>query len=240
MALAIAFACRPSVVVLDEPTTGLDVTTQAHVLGTVRRMTQIEGAAALYVSHDLSVVANFADRVAVMYAGRLVEQGPTGELFRSAAHPYTRLLLAAVPRLDVARELTAIPGTLRRPALGRLAVRSHRAANCGSPRARRRCRRSSRRTRSRGRCIRRARHGGVLQRTDRAGSVQVAVQSPAIAKSAAGRLYGGHQVVHDVNLAVDHRECVALVGESGSGKTTVARSISGLHAQWRGRSCSSG
>ena len=116
VAIAMAFACKPAVVVLDEPTTGLDVTTQAHILETIRRMTRAEGAAALYVTHDLAVVANLADRVAVMYAGLVVEQGPANEIFARAAHPYTRRLLAAIPRIDDARDLLGIPG--RAPAPG--------------------------------------------------------------------------------------------------------------------------
>ena len=90
VSIAMAFACKPAVVVLDEPTTGLDVTTQAHVLATVRRITSLEGAAALYVSHDLSVVSSLADRVAVMYAGRLVEQGTAEMIFTAAAPSRTR------------------------------------------------------------------------------------------------------------------------------------------------------
>ncbi|HKV68421.1 MAG TPA: ABC transporter ATP-binding protein, partial [Gaiellales bacterium] len=97
--LAMAFACRPRVIVLDEPTTGLDVTTQAHVLGTVRELAAAHQVAALYVSHDLAVVGSLAQRVAVMYAGRIVELAPAEELFRTAAHPYTRRLVAAVPHL---------------------------------------------------------------------------------------------------------------------------------------------
>src|SRR5207253_4515014 len=83
--LAMAFACRPRVIVLDEPTTGLDVTTQSHILETVRELCKLHGVAALYVSHDLAVVAVLADRVAVMYAGRMVEVGPQAPLFRAAA-----------------------------------------------------------------------------------------------------------------------------------------------------------
>src|SRR3954453_16895011 len=79
--LAMAFACRPSVIVLDEPTTRLDVSTQAHVLTTVRQLCHAHNVAALYVTHDLAVVANLADRVAVMYAGRIIEQGTAKELF---------------------------------------------------------------------------------------------------------------------------------------------------------------
>jgi len=88
--LAMAFANRPRLIVLDEPTTGLDVTTQAHVLSTVRELATLHDVAALYVSHDLAVVATLARQVAVMYAGRVVEIGPAEELFKSAGHPYTR------------------------------------------------------------------------------------------------------------------------------------------------------
>ena len=91
--LAMAFACRPAVIVLDEPTTGLDVSTQAHVLDTVRDLCHDHGVAALYVTHDLAVVANLADRVAVMYAGRIVEEGPTADALRPTGPP-----LHALPR----------------------------------------------------------------------------------------------------------------------------------------------
>jgi peptide/nickel transport system ATP-binding protein len=238
VALAIAFACRPSVVVLDEPTTGLDVTTQAHVLGTVRRMTQIEGAAALYVSHDLSVVASFADRVAVMYAGRLVEQGPTRQLFESAAHPYTRLLLAAVPRLDVARELTAIPG--RAPSPGARPPGCPFAPRCqlrideceaGLPPQ------IELEPGHQARCIRAEQaRGEVAARSTLLRIAAEETRAPAAIEVAnLDAHYGRTQVVHEVNLAIGHHECVALVGESGSGKTTVARSIAGLHPHWDGQ-----
>src|SRR6266480_4648834 len=113
--LAMAFANRPRVIVLDEPTTGLDVTTQAHVLATVRDLCEAHGVAAVYVSHDLAVVANLASRVAVMYAGRVVETGPTQTLFLRAAHPYTRRLIEAIPELSGAHALIGIPGTAPRP-----------------------------------------------------------------------------------------------------------------------------
>ena len=120
--LAMAFACRPSVIVLDEPTTGLDVTTQAHVLSTVRDLCKTHGVAALYVTHDLAVVANLADRVAVMYAGRIVEQGPARALFADPAHPYTKHLIAAVPDMAGEREIVGLRG--RAPSPG------HRPAGC--------------------------------------------------------------------------------------------------------------
>jgi peptide/nickel transport system ATP-binding protein len=92
-----AFACRPSLIVLDEPTTGLDVSTQRHVLDTVRSPCRSHGVAAVYVSHDLPVVSGLVTQVAVMYAGRIVELGPTTALFSEPLHPYARGLIAAIP-----------------------------------------------------------------------------------------------------------------------------------------------
>jgi peptide/nickel transport system ATP-binding protein len=116
--LAMAFACRPRLIVLDEPTTGLDVTTQAHVLGTVRELAAAHHVAALYVSHDLAVVGTLATRTAVMYAGRIVELGPTAELLVRPAHPYTQALRTAVPNLDMAAQANRIvvPGIPADPA----------------------------------------------------------------------------------------------------------------------------
>ncbi|MCE7010447.1 ABC transporter ATP-binding protein [Kibdelosporangium philippinense] len=98
--IAMAFACRPRVVVLDEPTTGLDVMTQSLVLRTIRQLTKDHGAAALYITHDLAVVAEIADRVSVMYRGSVVESGDTDKVLRTPEHPYTRELVAAVPSLS--------------------------------------------------------------------------------------------------------------------------------------------
>ncbi|WP_372665140.1 ABC transporter ATP-binding protein [Amycolatopsis kentuckyensis] len=102
--IAMAFACRPAVVVLDEPTTGLDVVTQALVLKTVRTLTAEHGVAALYITHDLAVVAEIADRVAVMYQGDIVECGPAPAVLRTPSHAYTRRLLDAVPDPDATSE----------------------------------------------------------------------------------------------------------------------------------------
>jgi peptide/nickel transport system ATP-binding protein len=98
--IAMAFACRPSVVVLDEPTTGLDVMTQAHVLRTVGELAVEHGAGALYITHDLAVVASIAHRVAVMRGGEIVETGDTAEILHRPRHEYTRTLIDAVPHLD--------------------------------------------------------------------------------------------------------------------------------------------
>ena len=113
--LAVAFLLRPSLIVLDEPTTGLDVTTQAHVLETVRALCKSHDTAAVYVSHDLAAVGALAQRVLVMYAGRIVEGGPTSELFDEPAHPYTRKLIGAIPDIVSRRLLEAIPGRVPAP-----------------------------------------------------------------------------------------------------------------------------
>ncbi|HEX2501322.1 MAG TPA: ABC transporter ATP-binding protein [Methylomirabilota bacterium] len=99
--IAMAFSCDPTLVIADEPTTALDVTTQAQILRLLEELQAERRVATLFVTHDLGVVAHLAHRVAVMYAGCLVESAPTGELFRAAAHPYTQGLLAQVLRADV-------------------------------------------------------------------------------------------------------------------------------------------
>ena len=115
VALAMAFACRPRLIVLDEPTTGLDVTTQRRVLDTVRGLCRTYQVAAVYISHDLAVVAEIADHVAVMYSGRLIEIGAASELFGSPAHPYTRGLMRAIPSLEMSHQLLGMAGSPPRP-----------------------------------------------------------------------------------------------------------------------------
>jgi oligopeptide/dipeptide ABC transporter ATP-binding protein len=108
--IAMALVCRPALLIADEPTTALDVTVQAQILALLAELRQRLGLALLFISHDLGVVGQIADRVAVMYAGRIVEYGPVSEIFAHAAHPYTRGLLRAAPSL-------AAPATKRLPAI---------------------------------------------------------------------------------------------------------------------------
>ncbi len=95
--IAMALACKPSLVIADEPTTALDVTIQAQILDLLREMKIGFSLSLLLITHDLGVIAETADRVAVMYAGRIVEQGPVRAIFRDPQHPYTRGLLASMP-----------------------------------------------------------------------------------------------------------------------------------------------
>ena len=111
--IAIALACDPQVLIADEPTTALDVTIQAQILERIRELRDETGAAVILVTHDLGVVADIADRVAVMYAGRIVEQGTLDEIFYDPQHPYTWGLLGSITRIDRDRpgRLPSIPGT---------------------------------------------------------------------------------------------------------------------------------
>ena len=135
--IAMALACQPELLIADEPTTALDVTTQDQILWLLRQLQRDRGMAILLITHDLAVVARMADRVAVMYAGQLVEQADVDALFSRPAHPYTRALLRATPRVDmVATDLLATiagsPPDLVRPA-ARLRFRRVAASGpCGS------------------------------------------------------------------------------------------------------------
>jgi len=233
--LAMAFCCRPSLIVLDEPTTGLDVTTQRHVLDTIRSLCRSYGVAAVYVSHDLAVVGGLVAEVAVMYAGRIVEIGPTAKVFGEPVHPYTKGLLAAVPSPGRAEVLAGIDGHPPRP--------GGRGRGCSfTPRC----------TFAVSECASRPPEPVLVDdrqvRCIRAAEVRTAVATartavtglagggsvPALSLRGVCARYGGAAVLSGVDLLVPPEWCVALVGESGSGKTTLARCIVGLHGNWTG------
>ncbi|MGH9302954.1 MAG: dipeptide ABC transporter ATP-binding protein [Acidimicrobiales bacterium] len=241
VALAMAFSCRPSLIVLDEPTTGLDVSTQRHVLETVRNLCSSYGVAAVYVSHDLAVVGGLVSEVAVMYAGHVIELGRTGPVFSSPLHPYTRGLLAAIPSPERAEVLSGIDGQPPRP--GRKPPGCAFAPRCSY--AVERCRvdpppppelfdgRIVRCHR-----VREIEHVSTERVTlARSESIEAAAELTLQDISAS---YGAHQVLYDVSMELAPESCVAVVGESGSGKTTLARCIVGLHANWTGEMAFSG
>ena len=233
VALAMAFSCRPSLIVLDEPTTGLDVTTQRHVLDTVRNLCSAYGVAGVYVSHDLAVVGGLVSTVAIMYAGRVVELGPTAKVFGDPIHPYTRGLLAAIPSPERSELLRGIEGQPPRP--GRrptgcfFAPRCElAAAGCAQPQPlievadrQVRCWRASE-VESRG-----AVAGQPIPDRDTTGGSVLEVADLKVS-------YGRVEVLHDVTMRIPADCCVAVVGESGSGKTTLARTIAGLHTNFTG------
>jgi peptide/nickel transport system ATP-binding protein len=237
--IALALVCEPPLVVLDEPTTGLDVVTQARVLEEVARLRNERGLAMVYVSHDLAVVAQVADRIAVMYAGRIVEEGPAEAVLSQPRHPYTRGLIASIPDHVIPRRLRGMPGI----AAG---VGEHPAGCAFAPRCPQkvdRCEAELPPLEEIGdTCLVRCfewRRTPALQLAERASSRPVGTADALLAVEGLRVEHGGRfatvVAADDVSFEVAAGECVALVGESGSGKTTIARCIAGLHAPAAGR-----
>ncbi|MGP4021528.1 ABC transporter ATP-binding protein [Saccharopolyspora sp. 5N708] len=233
IAIAMAFVGRPEVVVLDEPTTGLDVTTQKRVLTTIREMCERHGTAGVYISHDMAVVAELADRIAVMYSGRIVETGPTSEVLSGPRHHYTAGLVLAVPDLDGERAMQAIdgqaPSPLDRPAGCAFAPRCAAATD--------ECRTDVPVVQevSAGHEIR-CRHprSGRLVANPRASEPVAAEAEPVLEVRQIRAWYTDTAVLQDVSLTVSTGSCLALLGESGSGKTTLSRCLAGLHPKHEG------
>ena len=246
-AIAMAFACRPALIVLDEPTTGLDVTTQRTVLETIAQLCTRYGVAAVYVSHDVAVVGELASRVAVLYAGRVVEVGRVTDVFGDPSHPYSRGLLRAVPSPDRAEHLLGMDGVPPRP--GDRPTGCAFAPRC--PIAEAACvvempaLMPAEEAGHSARCLfvgrpepsalrGSAAPSGTATDHSRSHGERGAVPEPVLAISGLDASYGMTQVLHQVGFAVPRGACVAVVGESGSGKTTLARCIVGLHAGWSG------
>ena len=236
VALALAFACRPRFIVFDEPTTGLDVTTQSYILKMIAQLCREHGVAALYVTHDLAVVASLATRVGVMYAGRLVELGPADAVFDAASHPYTRRLVQAAPG-TVGSAMVGIPGSAPRP--GNRPKGCFFAARCEYVHDR--CLQEfppvdSVNSRHQVRCFY---HGQLRDgpndehalpaAADVVDRTSIVFEAHDICAS-----YGVNTVLHNVGLEVRAHECLALVGESGSGKSTLAHCMVGLHPNFSG------
>ena len=249
VAIAMALAGGPELLVLDEPTTGLDVTTQSHILDLLDEIRERTRAALIYVSHDLGVIAQVSERLAVMYAGEVVEHGPTTELFARPRHPYTRGLLASAPRLSHAALPVALPGRPPAP--------DARPAGCAfAPRcafADERCTAEapalvavdSPTLPHDARChhwLRVAEASFALPvslgvRVRREAPALVDVQGLEVRYGQLGleslwrRASGAPApppAVQGVHLTIRRGETLALVGESGSGKSTIARAIAGL------------
>jgi peptide/nickel transport system ATP-binding protein len=238
VAIATALVCGPALVVMDEPTTGLDVVTQAGVLKEVQRLRHELGVAVIYVSHNLAVVGELSDNVAVMYAGRIVETGPTAALLARPRHPYTRGLVASIPDFLEPRQLRGISGVGVR-------IGAWPRGCAFAPRCEQRILLCDEKvpelevvsSGSLVRCIEWQRTPPVTPlpidarlRQDASTPLLGVENLRAIHRSRAGDVVA----VRDVSFSVAVGETVGLVGESGSGKTTIGRCIAGLHESAKG------
>ena len=244
VAVAMALAGEPHALLLDEPTTGLDVTTQAHILELLREIARERGMAMVYVSHDLGAIARVCDRVVVMYAGEVVLEGTTRQVLKTPAHPYARGLLASIPRLADQHLPVALDG--RPPAPGGAGVGCSFVDRCAL--AQDRCR-SERPALAalpdgeRARCfysdkaaeLSLAGTGAVpveLQADGppalQLGDLSISYHQPGLFDKLLGRAETRVATIDDIDITVRRGETLGLVGESGSGKSTILKSVAGL------------
>lgn len=251
VAIAMALAGEPDALLLDEPTTGLDVTTQAHILDLLRDLAAKRHMAMVYVSHDLGVIARVCDRVQVLYAGETVLVGPTAEVLRDPAHPYARALLASIPRLCDSKLPLALKGRPPQPGAEhqgcafapRCAVASEtchveRPVFTAGPGA------------QQTRCLYpervveidiRGGGGAAMTRCPKDSPAALMLDNVAIRYDRPGliarlrRLPRAPATVEGISLRLNQGETLGMVGESGSGKSTILRTIAGLMAPAEGR-----
>jgi peptide/nickel transport system ATP-binding protein len=259
---AIAISCQPSLLIADEPTTSLDVTIQAQYLRLLKEIQAATGLALIFVTHDLGIVAKLCDRVAVMYAGRIVETGRTRDIFNRPRHPYTIGLLSCLPSLARGREpLAAIEG--QPPDLAHVPPGCAFAPRCAL--ARPECERArppleeageghrvaclrAEETAVLGRARVHAPAAGSGEAAAEAGAGDVVLEARGLGKHFPlfrgviwGRQVGTVKAVDGVDFVLRHGETLGLVGESGCGKTTTARLVLRLerptagHVLFRGR-----
>ncbi len=236
VAIAMAIASNPTLLVLDEPTTGLDATVEAEVLDLIQHLRHELSTAILFISHNLAVIARMCDRVGVLYAGRLVEEARTEEIFAAPRHPYTAGLLRCLPQAGRSKDkamLATIPGFL--PGLGAKITGCVFAPRCAL--ADDKCRSQEPDfLRSDGRASKCHYPDRVAEMPNEAEAPMAVVanrgSAPILEVSGLAKSFGKpshrQRVLRDIDLKLRVGETLGLVGESGSGKTTLARCVLGL------------
>jgi len=246
VAVAMALAGNPELLLLDEPTTGLDVTTQAHVLELLKDITKDTGTSMVYVSHDLGAIAQVCDRVIVMYAGEIVLEGPVRKILKEPIHPYTNGLLKSIPKLSLEGLPESMPGAQPQP--------GHIGEGCSFYD---RCNISDEKCKIKTpdleflseidtsvRCFnykkvninqnkniqiknldeKNAENNEILGLSD----VSISYAKQSFLDQLFNKLTDSNPTVKDINININKGETIALVGESGSGKSTILKSIAGL------------
>ena len=246
VAVAMALAGNPELLLLDEPTTGLDVTTQAHVLELLKDIAKDTGTSMVYVSHDLGAIAQVCDRVIVMYAGEIVLEGPVRKILKEPIHPYTNGLLKSIPKLSLEGLPESMPGAQPQP--------GHIGEGCSFYD---RCNISDEKCKTKTpdleflseidtsvRCFnykkviinqnkniqlknldeKNIENNEILSLSD----VSISYAKQSFLDQLFNKLTDSNPTVKDINININKGETIALVGESGSGKSTILKSIAGL------------
>jgi len=242
--IAMALLCRPDLLILDEPTTALDVTTEIVILDIIRELREKYDMSMIYISHDIGVINKVSDRIAVMYRGEIVEKGPRDSIFRHPGHPYTRALINCMPRAGVVKEeamLNTIPGYVRRRS----------TAETGCPFADRCAKKTDSCESDYGMARIADNHFSAC---GRAYAVDVADKKLESLKIKANyessdkklleikdlfKYYGGHfkrvRALDGISVTLNRNSVLGVVGESGCGKSTMGLTVSGLIKPTKGR-----
>ena len=246
VAIAMALAGNPNLLLLDEPTTGLDVTTQAHVLEVLKDIAKDTGTSMVYVSHDLGAIAQVSDRVVVMYAGEIVLEGPVRKILKDPIHPYANGLLKSIPKLSLKGLPNSMPGS--QPQSDKLGIGCSFYERCNI--SSEKCKKNSpeldylKEIDVNVRCFNfkdlkdfnkttefknnEFNEKNTTENILKLNNLSISYAKQNFIDQFLGRIKDSNPTVKDINIEIKKGETLSLVGESGSGKSTILKSIAGL------------